>query len=652
MSRNKTAKVWSLGNTTVRNPERILGAIRVFNKYYKEAPTFSSNEKQQGEFFEKLLTHTDSGELFDPKTSNEFPIYSYSSEGGKVEMPSDKYKQKNGRLWLSPMNGFGFICAYNQDRAFICSPAKILVKYPEMEGDVWLRQLAKFQYPSPFSEISEGADLRPAIFLFKLMLELDGLSKFELGLCHLTRNEDIKYHKSMIMDYRKKRKDGEINKLKDEIKNKAILNHFSKDIGERLGKLKGLFKKKIVLNHSISEEEISSQIDEIVSLGKGSNTRRAKLCKNELIKLFRKKEEDVDAYKKSFQNYYFLVKGDTIGKDYPDLTKRYLSMSRILQQYKTDNVTRLRIDPEFKEVISDLVDSIGGICNVSGEKKEKTYLDYLRDFNKPSLLIDDNKYIEKEIKRMKGQLEEYEWKFEIKQQTDDEVDENRVVYNKLKVELFKAKELEYANNLKFKDVLKEIDEISINVREVDPTEVETRIWDSLLYSGSFVCHPSKTRNFHIDNSFKSIFTAAGNQPDMQFYYDDLDVVVEVTKNTGKTQWKAEVEPVTRHIATHAYSSDKNTIGLFLAPKIHTDTTKEFYQRSKDSPVILEFITVEGKIVAEQKINIVPLTFEQYSNLFRKKSGKNIHKEIAELSKIVEKSDDEEDWLLKIDRHIG
>ena len=62
MGRNKIAKVWTLGNTTVRNPERLLGALRVFQKYFDGEKSFSSNIDLQGNFFEKILSHTESGE--------------------------------------------------------------------------------------------------------------------------------------------------------------------------------------------------------------------------------------------------------------------------------------------------------------------------------------------------------------------------------------------------------------------------------------------------------------------------------------------------------------------------------------------------------------------------------------------------------------
>jgi hypothetical protein len=75
-----------------------------------------------------------------------------------------------------------------------------------------LRQLSKFQYPNPFSDISEGANIRPVIFIFKLMLKFDGLNKFELGLCHMARNENTSYHESLIIEYRGGRRNGNIEK--------------------------------------------------------------------------------------------------------------------------------------------------------------------------------------------------------------------------------------------------------------------------------------------------------------------------------------------------------------------------------------------------------------------------------------------------------
>ena len=163
-STQKTASVWTLGNTTVRNPDRILGALIIFSKYYSCGKTFSSNHTQQGYFFEKLLTHNENGiEL--TSSSHDLPFYSYENDG-ETEMKSDEYKQKNGRLWLSVLESFGFIIAYGDSTTSVSDVGNSFIEFPKLATDIWLRQLLKFQYPNLRSEINGGGSF--PFFLIKI----------------------------------------------------------------------------------------------------------------------------------------------------------------------------------------------------------------------------------------------------------------------------------------------------------------------------------------------------------------------------------------------------------------------------------------------------------------------------------------------------
>ena len=48
--------LWRLGNTTIRNPERIPGALKIIQMYYHNKKSFSGNQEQQGEFMQNILT--------------------------------------------------------------------------------------------------------------------------------------------------------------------------------------------------------------------------------------------------------------------------------------------------------------------------------------------------------------------------------------------------------------------------------------------------------------------------------------------------------------------------------------------------------------------------------------------------------------------
>lgn len=651
MGRNKTAKVWTLGNTTVRNPERLLGALRVFKKYFDGKESFSSNIEMQGNFFEKILSHTESGEPYVPGESKYPPIYGYI-DPSSLSMTESDYKQKNGRLWISPLDYFGFVCVYYDKISHICGPGRLYTLYPEMEGDIWLRQLLKFQYPNPNSEISEGGNLRPGVILFKLILKFDGLSQFELGLTHLIRDEDTSYLEGLIREYRNRRKFGNINRLKEEILHRAILNHFSRQIEDKLIIIKQLLHS---LKYGFIQDssQCESALEDIVRLGKGSNTLRASRCKEELKELIDSNTLEFEQYKKIFMEYYLLVKGDTLIKDYPDLTRRYLFMCRILQTYRPNSEeTRIRVDPRYKEIIEDSIRGIGIVLPVNSKAEEKKYLEYLWNPNLPKLPLDESDYLIKEITKIKKELDKLGWSYRIIDHylENDVVEKKRLKYNILMVEYHKALESKFAKSLSSAEILNNLRKLSSDLKIFNPMDIESIIWKSLLFIGGYVCHPSKTRNFHVDNLFNSIFTAAGNRPDMQFPYDNLKVVVEVTKNSGKTQWRAESEPVTRHVAIETDIADTDTIGLFIAPSIHEETANEFFRKSKGEPIII------NQQENEVYIDIVPLTFNQYTVIFesiidKERPTEIFLKIIKKLSKIKEDSNNANDWIKKINKEI-
>jgi len=654
MPRSRTAKVWTIGNTTVRNPERLPVALLIFNKYFSHCHTFSGNTEQQRAFFEKLLTYTETGEPYDPQNPIAPPFYSFISESGEVSMLSKEYKEKNGRLWLSPLDDLGFISAYRGSEARICPPGQIVSMHPELLGEIWFRQVLKFQYPNPKSEISGGGSIRSAVLLFSLMLQLDGLSSVEMGLCHLVRGEKTDGLIALIKEYRKRRNAGEnIQKLKREITRRSLFNHFSSDIDERiklLSELLGKIRSGFVSN----DKTIISFLNPIVALGKGHNTKRANMCKKILLRTMISSNPSLDKIKKIFLDYYFLVKSSTISKDYPDLTKRYLSMTGMLEIYRSENgESRLRVSSTYSKIVRNTLASLPPICPMETEEDEERYLQYLWNPNMPILKIDDPDILKKEIVNIKNRLCEMNWDVCLKERPKSSlITPDRLVYNILKNELKKAEEVQYANSLEYPYVKSKLKILSNDgqLRAVTPTEVETWIWNSILLIGGYTCHPSKTRNFNVDTNFESIFSAAGNQPDMQFLYPDFDLVVEVTKNRGKTQWRAEAEPVTRHVATHSFFSKRHTLGLFIAPSIHSETAEEFFKKSKGNKVIID------SFGTSQKISIVPITFRDYAslyeNLFKGGSKKPYHmwfRFLNAVSKEIVKSKDPLDWLSNINR---
>ena len=83
-------KTWNLGNTTVRNPQRIREGLIVLKKMFEGK---QRSEAGQREFYEQLVQES----IIDPH------------EG---RLPPEKTRGINGRKWASAPNQLGFCRAW------------------------------------------------------------------------------------------------------------------------------------------------------------------------------------------------------------------------------------------------------------------------------------------------------------------------------------------------------------------------------------------------------------------------------------------------------------------------------------------------------------------------------------------------------------
>jgi hypothetical protein len=85
-------------------------------------------------------------------------------------------------------------------------------------------------------------------------------------------------------------------------------------------------------------------------------------------------------------------------------------------------------------------------------------------------------------------------------------------------------------------------------------------------------------NYPVDDEGNPTFTAGGNLPDLEIFYKDFNAICEVTLMTNRAQWMAESQPVQRHLHDFAVkNSDKEALGIFIAPSVHRDTKNSFKQ---------------------------------------------------------------------------
>lgn len=83
-------------------------------------------------------------------------------------------------------------------------------------------------------------------------------------------------------------------------------------------------------------------------------------------------------------------------------------------------------------------------------------------------------------------------------------------------------------------------------------------------------------NLNFDDYGQPLSTAAGNMSDIVCDYGDYMVCVEVTMASGQKQYEMEGEPVTRHLGKLKKTSGKPCYCLFVAPTINDACVSHFF----------------------------------------------------------------------------
>lgn len=166
-------KTWNLGNTTVRNPERIKAALQLV-KEHLDGKVF--DRTAQRDFFEVLLS------------------------AGVIEgnPPDESNRAASGRKWVSVCNKLGLVqrSTPGANATITVSPAgNALLSSEAIENDIYLRQMLKVQLPSPTEDELEGAAIHP----FYLVLSV-AVGLVDNGLQPLTKEEIALHLQSATRD--------------------------------------------------------------------------------------------------------------------------------------------------------------------------------------------------------------------------------------------------------------------------------------------------------------------------------------------------------------------------------------------------------------------------------------------------------------------
>lgn len=392
--------------------------------------------------------------------------------------------------------------------------ALINSKYTE---EIFLRQLLKFQVPSPYHKPSEKAAefwVKPYLELFRLIRQVGSLKFDELMLFGL-----------QLVDYR------EFDKIVSKI------NNFRKAKAQNNKNYKK-FRTEYLYN------ELREIYAEDIALG---NT---------------KTRETSDASIEKFLK----TKANTL-RDYADACFRYLratGMVNISHYGKSISIT-----PEKVQDVDYFLEETNRTPFFTND--ETKYVDYLGDITQPSLLTDNRDLLEKKIH---SEFEDIKLK---NTETTQELKDILAHASEIRKNNIMVEQIAEIKDYKLYDDINTVfDQIIDNSLYDTPLMLEWNTWRAMtMIDGGVI-----TANLKFDDYGKPMSTAQGNMADIVCDYGEFGLTVEVTMQRGQRQYETESEPVTRHLAKMKREYKKPAYCLFIAPNINDACVAHFYALHK------------------------------------------------------------------------
>ena len=380
--------------------------------------------------------------------------------------------------------------------------------------EVLLRQLLKFQLPSPYHKEPEEFKgifcVKPYLEIFSLIYELGTISFDELMIFGMQLTHYNKFD-SIVADIKTFRR----MKLYAEMSYKTFRGKYLKEQVERI------YADDINVGNTKTRESRDKSIDKFVTT-KSRNLR-----------------------------------------DYADACFRYLRATGMVEISQRGH--SISIMPEKRKEVEFFLSMVDRKPIYIDD--EANYKKYLFDGSLPELYSDNRLRLIEQVQEVTGKSSGLE------EQTTNELKdilENAIANKKKKIISKQIKELkEYKN---YADVMDTFDDIKNNVLYDAPLMLEWNTWRAMtMLDGGEI-----KANLKLDDKGQPMSTAAGNMSDIVCDYGDFGLAVEVTMQSGQKQYETEGEPVSRHLAKLKKETGKDAYCLFIAPKINESCIAYFY----------------------------------------------------------------------------
>ncbi len=393
------------------------------------------------------------------------------------------------------------------------TPAGEALVSSRRKDEVFLRQMLKFQIPSPYHIPTKKATtfcVKPYLELLRLVRTLGTLKFDELRLFGMQLTD---WHKF------------------DEIVNKIEV--FRKKKLENKGSYRAFYT-----------EYIKAELKRIYSQRIESGDTKTRESKDKSLAKFLETQS---------RNM----------RDYADACFRYLRTTGLV------NVSHigksLSIIPERQSDVDFILKTVSR--EPSAFASEEEYADYLGNATTP-LLYTDNK--DRLLQRMTEEFPDVaidsHWDVE---KLKDVLADNT---EKRKGEEIKRQVSEIKDYKFYDDIQHVFKQISDNELYDAPLMLEWNTWRAMtMLDGGDI-----KANLNFDDFGKPLSTAQGNMADITCDYGDFKVIVEVTMASGQRQYETESESVSRHLGKMKRSSDTPCYCLFVSPTINDACVAHFF----------------------------------------------------------------------------
>ncbi len=393
------------------------------------------------------------------------------------------------------------------------TPAGVNLLKSRRKDEVFLRQLIKFQIPSPFHKPTKKAAkfcVKPYLEMLRLVRTM-GILKFD----------ELQIFGMQLTDWRDFDKIVRKIELFREEKVKSKQNYRTFKAEYLYNELQTIFAERIT-NGKIKTRESND-----LSINKFLKTQASNM------------------------------------RDYADACFRYLRATGLV------NVSHVG---KSLSIIHERIADVDFILNTVEREPcfvddEKNYLTYIGDAELPQLLTDNKQML---MGRLRTEFKD----ISILQNASVEELKN-ILFDSIEIRKNKNIE-EQVKRIKdyklYDDIQNTFYKIVNNELYDAPLMLEWNTWRAMtMLNGGQI-----KANLNFDDFGNPLATAQGNMADIVCDYGDYMLSVEVTMASGQKQYDMEGEPVSRHLGKLKKTSGKPCYCLFVAPIINDACIAHFY----------------------------------------------------------------------------